>query len=81
MALHPHVARERVADGVVAHMAHVQLARRIGQHLEHVILGLAAVRRFGAVEIGLLGPALLPARLNFGRGIAGFARRRFRWGR
>ena len=25
IALHPHVARERVSDGVVAHMAHVQL--------------------------------------------------------
>ena len=29
VAFHPHVARERVADGVIAHVSHMQRARRI----------------------------------------------------
>ena len=33
------VPRNNVAEGVVAHMAHVQPARRIGEHLEDVVLG------------------------------------------
>ncbi len=42
LALHALVARDHVADGVVAHMAHVQLAGRIGEHRQAVEL-LAAV--------------------------------------
>ena len=40
--------------------------------------------RLGGVKVGLLGPALLPARLNFGRSIARLVRcgrRWLRWGR
>ena len=33
------VPRDHVAEGVVAHMTHVQPARRIGEHLEDVVLG------------------------------------------
>ncbi len=58
-ALHPPAAREHVAHGVIAHMAHVDASRRVGKHLEHVGLGL------GAAAVGdersLLFPALLPA--------------------
>ena len=41
VAAHLVPAGEHVADGVVAHMAHVQLARRVGEHGQAVILGLA----------------------------------------
>ncbi len=64
VAAHPHVAREGVADSVVADVAHVKLAARIGQHLEHVVLGLAAVDGVSRVQRGIRGPALLPFRLD-----------------
>ena len=34
-------ARCDVADGVIADMTHVDLARRVGEHLQHVIFGFA----------------------------------------
>ena len=37
-ALHGLIARHDIADGVVAHMAHMQIARRIREHLECIIL-------------------------------------------
>ena len=40
-AAHAVIAGEHVADGVVAHMAHVQLARRIREHGQAVILRFA----------------------------------------
>ena len=58
-ALHPPVAREHVAHGVIAHMAHVDAPRRIGKHLEHVGLGLVAAAVGN--ERTLLFPARLPA--------------------
>ena len=42
IAAHPHIASEGVANGVVAHVTHVQHAAGIGQHLKHVVLGLVA---------------------------------------
>ncbi|MDT4854471.1 hypothetical protein FQZ97_887750 [compost metagenome] len=48
MTVHAQVAREHVVDGVVAHMAHVQLAAGVGQHGAGVELLLA----------GLLGHAV-----------------------
>ncbi len=74
IALHPHVTGERVADGVIAHVAHVQLAGGIGQHLQHVIFGFSARCRLCGVEVRLCRPALLPAGFNFRRGIANFGR-------
>ncbi len=59
VAVHPHVAGERVADRVVAHVPHVQRARGIGQHLEDVIFLLGRVG-LGGVERGILLPALEP---------------------
>src|ERR1700739_4710674 len=58
IAPHPHVAREGIADGVVADVADVQRAARIGQHLQHVILGPGGIL-FGLVERCVL-PALEP---------------------
>jgi hypothetical protein len=43
VALHAQLAREHVVDGVVAHMAHVQLAAGVGQHGAGVVLGLGRV--------------------------------------
>ena len=37
VAAHPHVARQRIADGVVAHVSHMQIAGGVGKHLQHVI--------------------------------------------
>jgi len=68
VALHPHVRGQGIADGVVADMAHVELARGIGQHLQDVILWLAAVGRLGTIELGICIPELLPTHFNF-RGI------------
>ena len=36
-ALHPVVAGEHIADGIVPHVPHVQLARRIGEHRQAVV--------------------------------------------
>ncbi len=38
VALHAHVAGQHVADGVVAHVAHVQLAARVREHAQAVVL-------------------------------------------
>ena len=40
---HPHVPRQRVAYCVVPHMPHVQRTARVRQHLQAVVLRLAAV--------------------------------------
>ena len=42
VALHAVVAGEHVADGVVAHVPHVQLARGVREHRQAVVLGLVA---------------------------------------
>ena len=60
VAIHPHVAGQGVADGVVAHVPHVERARRIGQHLEHVVLLLTRVQALGGIEVGIVVPALGP---------------------
>ena len=63
-----HVAGHHVAQRVVAHMPHVHAARRIGEHLELVALGLLALV-LGAVGAALL-PHLLPVLLAHGRVVA-----------
>ena len=50
-ALHPLVAGHHIADGVVADMAHVNAARRVGEHLQEIIFGPAGVFACG---IGLV---------------------------
>ena len=56
------VARDHVAQGIVAHVAHVDAPRRIGEHLHHVIL---RARRVG---LGDEGAAVFPAALPLGLG-------------
>ena len=74
VALHPHVARQRVANRVVAHVPHVQLPRRIRQHLQHVVLRLCRRSRLSGVQLRLRLPSRLPARLNLGGVIAALGR-------
>ena len=61
-AAHAGLTGHGIADGVVARVAHVQVARRIREHLEHVLLGLAGVGVDGK-EVGVL-PGLHPLGLN-----------------
>ena len=62
VAAHAGLTGHGVADGIVARVAHVQVARRIREHLEHVLLGLAGVGVDGK-EVGVL-PGLHPLGLN-----------------
>ncbi len=59
------VARHHVAHGVVAHVAHMDAPRRIGEHLQHVVFRPRVGVRRG--EDSALVPDFLPARL----GVAG----------
>ncbi len=67
-AAHPEIAGEGVADGVVAHVAHVQRAAGIGQHLQHVVLGRTGI---GAGKGVGGGPAFGPLGLEAGRLVGG----------
>src|ERR1700730_3043187 len=60
---HTLYAGHHVADGVIAHVAHVHRARGIGQHLQRVILGLSGI--YFRFEDARLGPALLPLSFDF----------------
>ena len=62
VAAHAGLTGHGIADGVVARVTHVQIARRIREHLEHVLLGLAVVGVNGK-EVGIL-PGLHPLGLN-----------------
>ncbi len=62
-AAHPFVSGKGVADGVVAQVAHVQGAAGVGQHFEHVILGLGGVL-LSLVEGGHVLPALEPLQFD-----------------
>ena len=59
VAVHPHVTGERVSNGVIAHVPHVQRAGGVGKHLQYVILRLGRVH-FSGVERGVGFPALEP---------------------
>ena len=62
VAAHAGLTGHGIADGIVARVAHVQIARRIREHLEHVLLGLAGVGVDGK-KVGVL-PGLHPLGLN-----------------
>ena len=59
-AAHALEARDGVAHGVVAHVAHVQVAGGIGEHLQQVVLGA------GVVGAELEELALVPEALPLG---------------
>jgi hypothetical protein len=62
-AAHAFVARHHIADGIIAHVAHVDASRGIWKHLEHVVLGLGSISA-GAKRL-LVGPNALPFFLDF----------------
>ena len=64
-AAHLGVAGDDVADRVIAHMPHVDVARRVREHLEHVLLGLGVIFR-DLVQVGIF-PNLLPTRFDLVR--------------
>ena len=61
-ATHAGLARHGVTNGVVARMAHVQVAGRVREHLEHVLLGLSRIGINGKKV--LVVPGLHPFFLN-----------------
>ena len=65
------VAGDHVALGVVAHVAHMDAPRRVGEHLEHVVFGARTVHP-GTEGLALV-PGLLPLGLGFAEIVA-------RWG-
>ena len=69
VAARPLVTRDHVADRVVADVAHVDTARWIGEHLEHVVF--RARRILGHGEASGLVPGLLPLGLGFLDVVAG----------
>src|SRR5213080_5216278 len=73
-ARHAPLARDHVADRVVAHVAHVDAPGGVREHLEHVVRGLAwlGARREGACLL----PTVLPLRLDRLRVVATLPLRR-----
>ena len=64
-AAHLVVAGGHVADRIVAHMAHMDVAGRIREHLQDVLLGLVGVF-LDMVDVGVF-PCLLQTRFNLVR--------------
>ena len=58
IALHAAEAGHHIADGIVAHMPHVNIAGGVRKHFQHIILGLGRIRFH--VEFAALRPAFLP---------------------
>ena len=56
-------ARDHVAHGVVADVAHVDAPRRVGEHLQHVVFRARVV--VGDLEDAALVPGFLPAGFGF----------------
>ena len=67
VAAHPHKTRQRIPNGIVPHMPHVQFAARVRQHLQAVKLRLAAIMRLGRIQSRVRVPPRLPLRLDLRR--------------
>ena len=67
-APHPLVAGQQIADRVDPHVAHVDAAGRVREHLEAVVLGPAGL--LGHLELLAVRPGLLPPGLDLGEGVA-----------
>ena len=70
MAARPLVPGHDIAQGVVADMAHVDLAAGIGKHLQHVVFRLAVRRHVCHAEAAAVGPCPLPFRFGGGEIVA-----------
>ncbi len=60
-AARPLVTRERVAQGIVAHVPHMDFPGWVREHLEHVVFRLIVGRHVGHVKAAARGPCCLPA--------------------
>ena len=58
------VARHHIAQRVVTHMAHMDLAAGVGEHLQHIVFLRALRRHIRHHKTGAIPPGLLPARLG-----------------
>ena len=67
------VAGDHVALRVIAHVAHMDAPRRIGEHFEHIVLGLGPIHD-GAKGLALV-PDLLPPGFGFVKIVARWRRR------
>ncbi len=67
-AQHPLIARDGIADDVVAEVSHVDVARGIGEHYEEIVFLL---RHVGSMEDLLLVPAFLPLGFDGGKVVSG----------
>ncbi len=63
--LHSTETRNNVTNGIVTYMAHVQVAGRIGEHLQHIGF------RFGIILFYLKGFVFFPVFLPFGFNVMG----------
>ena len=63
-ALHPTHTGDHIGDGVVAHVAHVQVAGGVGKHGQGIVFRL--IRFLGGLIQTLLSPSLLPLFLDVG---------------
>ncbi len=63
IAAKPPVARNHIAHHEGFSVAHVQIARRVREHVEHIATFLASVINWG--EGGVTLPELLPFLLSF----------------
>ena len=59
----PFIAGDHIAQRIIADMAHMNAPGRVGEHLQHVIFGPAAVFLYG--EDLLVRPLLLPVAFSF----------------
>ena len=62
------IARNHIAHGVIAYMAHVNAARWVGKHFQDIVFRTIGSRH-GFEGLGF-GPSLLPFGFDFGGGIA-----------
>ena len=69
MAFRPAITRYNIAHCIVAHMAHMDAARWIGKHLQHVIFRAWIIGL--RLEDTILVPAFLPAGFGFAEIITG----------
>ena len=64
ITLHAVITRQHIADGVIAHVPHVQLAAGVREHGKAVVLGSIRVLD-GEISTGFL-PVFLRGRFNVG---------------
>src|SRR5579864_1615792 len=73
VAAHPHKTCERVTNGVIPHVTHVQRTGRVRQHFQHIIFLAFAGMRLSSVKPRIRLPASVPLLFNALRLVAKLA--------